>query len=373
MPPFLTIKSWQIEKWADGIEARHLLPVLLRMLVISTHDGLSRVTFPGYDDGQRRGWDGLVRGPILGPLGSPLVFLLGVRDGSGSDPEKLNGTTGAASNVTCPSAIAKRRRSCLLPLEGGRESPNGLPQSSVRGYWRAVKALDASEVETWLTQSIPAQTWLAEELELSTDGVETLQHYWERWSSASTPRLTAELFSPSMAVYREKVEKWLTSEPASPLVVAADSKGEAIAFLACLFREFSASSGDNTSTLTNAADLATVFHSSDRLRELAASRTPFLPIVLSDDAERELAPLQGKVHCLAAHSRNASRSPDIALDLLDYDGFRKALDAMGIEDDRLDTLSRESGRSATILRRRLSTISAIRIPEWAADADTARP
>ena len=61
VPSFLTIKSRQIENWAGTIEARHLLPVLLRMLVISTHDGLSRVTFPGYDDGQRRGWDGLVQ------------------------------------------------------------------------------------------------------------------------------------------------------------------------------------------------------------------------------------------------------------------------------------------------------------------------
>ena len=371
VPPFLTIKSRQIEAWAEDIEVRQLLPVLLRMLVISTHDGLSRVIFPGHDDGQRRGWDGLVEADS----GTPWI-----PDGHSCWEFGTNRN---------PSVKAERdyRRGLQRDVPFGdheettfvfvtpRRWPGVTEWAAAKqreGHWRAVKALDASDVETWLTQSIPAQTWLAEELEIGTDGVETLQHYWEWWSSASSPRLTAELFSPSMAVYREKVEKWLTSEPASPLVVAADSKGEAVAFLACLFREFAASSGDSASTLTNAADLTTVFHSSDRLRKLAASRTPFLPIVLSDDAEQELAPLQGKVHCIAAHSRNASRSPDISLDLLDYDGFRKALDAMGIEDDRLDTLSRESGRSATILRRRLSKISAIRIPEWAADRDTAR-
>lgn len=371
VPPFLTIKSRQIETWAEGIEPRHLLPVLLRMLVISTHDGLSRVTFPGYDDGQRRGWDGLVEadsGTPWIPAGSSCWEF-----GTGGDPRRKadeDYRDGLQRDVpfgdreeTTFVFVTPRRWSGVTEWAAAKQR---------EGQWRAVKALDASDVETWLTQSIPAQTWLAERLEIGTDGVETLQHYWEWWSSASSPRLTAELFAPSVAVYREKVEKWLTSEPASPLVVAADSKGEAIAFLSCLFREFAASSRDNPSTLTHAADLATVFHSSDRLRDVAASRTPFLPIVLSDDAERELGPLQGKVHCIAAHSRNASRSPDIALDLLDHDGFGKALDAMGIEDDRLDTLSRESGRSATILRRRLSTISAIRTPEWAADADTAR-
>ena len=371
VPPFLTIKSRQIEKWAESIEARHLLPVLLRMLVISTHDGLRRVTFPGHDDGQRRGWDGLVDADS----GTPWIpaGLSCWEFGTNQDP-RGKAERDYRRGLQRPLPFGDREETTFVFVTPRRWS--GVTEWAAakqrEGHWRAVKALDASDIETWLTQSIPAQTWLAEALEMGTDGVESLQHYWDWWRSASSPRLSAELFFPSMAVYREKVEKWLTSEPASPLVVAADSKGEAIAFLACLFREFAARSRENTSTLTSATDLATVFHSSDRLRELAASCTPFLPIVLSDDAERELAPLQGTVHCISVHSRNASRSPDIALDLLDYDGFRKSLDAMGIEDDRLDTLSRESARSATILRRRLSTISAIQTPEWAADPDTAR-
>ena len=371
VPPFLTIKSRQIEQWAGGIDARHLLPVLLRMLVISTHDGLSRVTFPGYDDGQRRGWDGLVEadsGTPWIPAGSSCWEFGTDQDPSGKAERDYR--RGLERDVPFGD-----RGETTFVFVTPRRWPGVTEWAAAKhreGHWKSVKALDASDVETWLTQSIPAQTWLAEKLEIGTHGVETLQHYWKWWRSASSPRLTAELFSPSMAVYRETVEKWLESEPARPLVVAADSKGEAIAFLACLFREFAASSPDDTSTLTNAAGLATVFHSADMLRELAASRTPFLPIVLSDDAERELAPLQGKLHCIAAHSRNASGSPDIALDLLDDEGFRKALDTMEVEDDRLDRLSRESGRSATILRRRLSTIPAIRTPEWAADTDAAR-
>lgn len=44
---------------------------------------------------------------------------------------------------------------------------------------------------------------------------------------------------------------------------------------------------------------------------------------------------------------------------------------MGIERDRMDRLARESGRSLTVLRRRLSKVDAIRTPEWAADTNTA--
>ena len=60
VPLFLEIESRQIEEWANRIEARGLLPVLLRMLIVSTHDDLIRLAFPGYDDAQRPGWDGQV-------------------------------------------------------------------------------------------------------------------------------------------------------------------------------------------------------------------------------------------------------------------------------------------------------------------------
>lgn len=33
VPPFLPIKARQIEAWADTIEARHRLPILLRTLI----------------------------------------------------------------------------------------------------------------------------------------------------------------------------------------------------------------------------------------------------------------------------------------------------------------------------------------------------
>jgi hypothetical protein len=63
--------------------------------------------------------------------------------------------------------------------------------------WKAVRALDASDLEQWLEESIPAQMWLAEKLSLPIEGCETLDQCWLRWSTASDPLLTAELFSDS--------------------------------------------------------------------------------------------------------------------------------------------------------------------------------
>ena len=61
IPPFLKITAKDIENWVHGnIGARSLLPVFLRKLVNSTGQDLTGVDFPGYDQAERKGWDGRV-------------------------------------------------------------------------------------------------------------------------------------------------------------------------------------------------------------------------------------------------------------------------------------------------------------------------
>lgn len=371
VPPFLEIKSRQIEAWADQIEARHLLPVLLRLLIVSTHDGLSQLAFPGHDDGQRHGWDGLVEADSATPW-IPKGFSCWEFGTSRRPSEKARKDYRNALGRPVPFTDRGEATFVFVTPRRWEAAADWAATKQREGHWNAVRTLDASDLETWLTQSIPAQIWLAEKLEIDTGGVETLGSFWDRWSVASSPRLTPEVFRPSLVAYRKKVEDWLTSKPERPFVISADSKGEAIAFLACMFREIAAESADNA-VLTRSADLAAVFDSPSTLRTLAASRTRFLPIVRSDECERELAPVCRRLHCVTVRPRNAVQSdPDIALDLLNHEGFSRALDSMGIGRDRTRQLERESGRSPTILRRRLSSIDSIMHPSWARDNATAR-
>lgn len=371
VPPFLEIKSRQIAAWADKTDTRHLLPVLLRLLIVSTHDGLSRVTFPGHDDGQRHGWDGLLEADSATPWipkGSSCWELGTSRRPNEKAKEDYRNGLGR------PVPFTDRGEATFVfvtPRRWGGVT-DWAAKKQREGHWKAVKALDASDLETWLTQSIPAQIWLAPQLKIDTGGVETLDRFWDRWSVASSPRLTREVFRPSLIAYRKKVADWLANEPERPFVISADSKGEAIAFLACMFREFAAESTDDA-VLKRSADLAAVFDSPSTLRTLAASRTRFLPIVRSDECERELAPVHRRLHCFTVRPRNTVQSdPDIALDLLNHEGFSQALDSMGFDRDRARQLERESGRSPTILRRRLSSIDSIRHPSWARENATAR-
>ena len=365
VPDFLTVTARQIHDWADGnIEARRLLPVLLRKLVNSTGHELRRVDFPGYDNAERKGWDGQVEAGAATPWVPE--GRSGWEFGAGKNPRrKAEGDYAARLRSVSPAERAECAFVFVTPRNWpGKEKWAEGERSA--GDWKEVRALDASDLEQWLDGSIPARMWFAEKLGLPVDGFETLDACWRRWSKASDPELTPAIFGPSLAAYRGAFRDWLGQQPPGRLfTVAADSRDEALAFLSCLFGE------DGIDERWR--DLAAVFDSAEALRKLAASNAPFLPIVHTDAAERELAAVHRQRYCIAIRPRNAVDSePDVALDLLDYKAFETALAEMDIEGDDADRLARESGRSPTILRRRLSTIPAIRTPEWAKKPENAR-
>lgn len=363
VPGFLTIKARQVEGWADSnIDARAHLPVLLRKLVYSTGNDLREVDFAGYDNAQRKGADGFLEARAATPWipegDSYWEFGTDQKPGAKADHDY-----GARLRTV---DAAERANSTFIFV-----TPRNWPSKTTwekrkrdAGDWKDVRAFDASDLEQWLEQSVPAQIWLAEQLGLPTSGYETLEQAWHRWGNASEPRLTPEIFAPSIASHRGKFKGWLDKPPEGVFVVTADSRDEALAFLVCLF---------NDEELCRFKDLAAVFTSPETLKTLLASSVPFIPIVHSEAAERELIDAHRRLHCIVFRPRNAvDTQADIALDLLDHESFRKALISMGIEKGEADRLARESGRSPTILRRRLSPNPAIRRPGWAGNEDVAR-
>jgi addiction module HigA family antidote len=363
VPNFLTIKARQIENWADSqIDARVHLPVLLRKLVHSTGIDLGQVDFPGYDNAQRKGSDGFVKAGAATPWipEGASYWEFGTDQKPGA---KANGDYLARLRSVDPADRSNSTFVFVTP-RNWRGKSAWEKRKNESGDWKTVRAFDASDLEQWLEQSVPAQIWLAEQLALPVSGYETLDQAWRRWANASEPRLTPEIFAPSIIAYRDAFKAWLDKPSDRPFVVAADSQDEALAFLACLFDD---------EELHNFKDRAAIFTSPATLRTLLASSVPFIPIVHSKDAERELADAHRRLHCVVFRPRNAvDTKADIALDLLGYEAFEKALTAMGIAKDDIDRLAMESGRSPTILRRRLSRNAAIRTPAWAGDDDAAK-
>ena len=360
VPSFLTIKAQQIHDWAVQDQgARSRLPVLVRRLIRSTGRELFHLDFPGYGEVHRPGWDGRV----------------GARAATPWVPEGKSGWELSTEQRPRRKADDDFKKRLALPEEeratttfifvSSRKWPGKNQWAEQRredGHWKDVRALDASDIEQWLEGSIEAQVWLAEQLGLpSLEDCMTLDRAWARWAEASKPQMSADLFGPAVAAHRSTLAEWLKRPSDRPLVVAADSKGEALAFLACLSRDGEAPA--------EFRDRAVVINSARTL--LIPSTSSFIPIVSDDETERELAP--SRHHSIVVRPRNAlGREPDIALGLLGHQTFEKSLSAMGLARGEIHRLARESGRSPTILRRRLSKNDAIRRPRWAKESEIAR-
>ncbi|NMX28485.1 addiction module antitoxin [Pseudomonas sp. WS 5406] len=194
----------------------------------------------------------------------------------------------------------------------------------------------------------------------------TLDVGWDDWAKVATPPLVGSLFSSAIEASKRTVLSWLSQPPEKPLIITADSAEEAIAFISQLFGEL----GGNELSIYR--EKVIIIDHAGALPRLAAEKTTFIPVVFSREVERELATHANLIHSLVIYPRNAlNNKPDIILEPVSQNTFSNALESMGKPRDEVSRLSDASGRSLTVLRRKLSTVPAVQMPEWAADGSVA--
>ena len=185
--------------------------------------------------------------------------------------------------------------------------------------------------------------------------------------------MSRQLFAPAVEHHFKRFHEWLEDSPDRLFTIAADSKGEAIAFLACLMDQ----KGGDGHGREGGGDRAIVFDTPDALRRLAsAAPGAFVAVAGAWEVEKAFPGFYRNIHCVVPRPRNAvevATSPiDVVLELPGYEEFRRALADMGVRGGKAERLALESARSPTILRRRLSVVPAVREPDWGRDREIAR-
>ncbi|MFM7344101.1 MAG: HigA family addiction module antitoxin [Tagaea sp.] len=364
VPPFLGIRASEIENWAsNNISARTRLSVFLRTLVNSTGLALERVDFPGNDDAERPGWDGFTETSAgtpwipKGKAGWEFGVNAKIKQKADGDFEKsVKATPDAAERAEITFVFVTPRR--------WAGKIDWVAAMRATKQWRDVRAYDASDLEQWLQESPAAQAWFAGETHRSSEGVRSLDRCWSDWTNAAKPPLAAELFETAKGIVKPTIVKLLEAPAEKPLVISADSIDEALAAIAQAFSD---------PDLVGKRDRVLVFDRQGSLTKLAQGNQDFIAIVHTREVERELGPFASKLRAIVIYPKNAlSDAPDVTLEPLTHEAFQKGLEAMGFDRDRIQRLGEESGHSLTVLRRRLSTVPAIRTPAWAADPDKAR-
>ncbi|ODT23981.1 MAG: addiction module antitoxin [Hyphomicrobium sp. SCN 65-11] len=367
VPPFLALRADHIEQWASrSIPARIRLAVFLRTLVNSTGAGLERVDFPGNDEAERAGWDGFVEAgegtPWIpeGKSGWEFGTNKGVKAKADGDFAKSSKGTPKAERTQTTFVFVTPRR------WAGKSA--WAAQAKSKGGWKDVRAYDAQDLEQWLEQSLAGQAWLANEIGHPSEGVRSLDQCWFDWAHVSDPPLPGKLFSSAIDAATRTMTARIESQAIEPTVITADSVEEALAFLSQLFSE---SGGKKLAALR---DQVLIFGLPGVLPRLAQTTQTFIAVISSREVEREFVPLASSIRTIVVYPRNATTAEThVVLEPIGSVLFRTTLEEQGFDQDRVARLSDESGRSLTVLRRRLAPAgSTLRTPEWAADSLTAQ-
>ena len=356
VPPFLHVQANDLVNWfTTTISARAKLPVLLRTLVHSTGHDLQQVDFPGNDDAERPGWDGLVEAGSSTPWipsgnsGWEFGVTADIKRKADGDFAKCERAIRQADRLNITFVFVTPRR---WPGKAAWTASKKAEQ-----LWKDVRAYDASDLEQWMEQSLAAQAWFANQTNRPSSGVRTLSRCWTDWANVTDPPLHPLLFSTAIQAWGDKVKGFMESDRAELLVIAADSVEEALAFLDQVLAE---------PELGQHKDRVLVFDEPGVLPKLAQDNTDFIAVAHTREVEREFGPYSSALRTIVVYPRNAANSePGIVLEPLGYEAFNKALEAMGKERDDITSLSKKSGHSLTVLRRQLATIPAIRAPVWA--------
>ncbi|MCP4072048.1 MAG: HigA family addiction module antidote protein [Hyphomicrobiales bacterium] len=359
--PFLNVQANDLVNWyTTTVLARAKFSVLLRTLVHSTGHDLQKVDFPGNNDAERPGWDGLIEAnsgtPWIpsGISGWEFGVTADIKGKADSDFAKSVKATKKADQANITFVFVTPRR------WSGKTT--WIITMKAKNIWKDVRAYDASDLEQWMEQSIAAQTWFANQTDRPSSGVRTLERCWTDWANVTDPALHPLLFSTAVKASGDKVSGFMTKDRAEPLVIAADSVEEALAFLSLVL------AGPE---LEQYKDRVLVFDEPGVLPKLAQGNTDFIAVAHTREVERDFGPYSSVLRTIVVYPRNATNSePDITLEPLGYEAFNKALEAMDKERDDLTSLANKSGRSLTVLRRQLSTTPAIRTPVWAEEPGT---
>lgn len=360
-----TSKLWDIS--ADDISSfferkkigRDLLPQFVRMLVRSQNISLTMCDFHAGDNSERKGWDGETiaeKASCNVPAGYSIWEL-----GTSSDPRKKAETDYNKSlNKQAALPQEKRLRTTYIfvtPLNWDK-SKEWAKGKAALGDYENVIALDASDLEQWLEGQPSVQAWLAEKLGINTNGISTLESFWDKWAGIAEPKIAPLIFQPAIDAAKVKIENWFKGNGNEVFSIQAGTREEVGAFLGAasiLDEEF-------RDLLTNCV----IVDETADLHRLAASSSNLIPIALDTASIRACTrTFIDRAIIVSRDVTFASQDEaDLNIDLPESEGFEQSLKAMGFNRTERDQLVAQTNCSPTILRRSLVRLPEDRLPHW---------
>ncbi|WP_200334847.1 hypothetical protein [Thiocystis violacea] len=239
------------------------------------------------------------------------------------------------------------------------------------GTWRNVVAYDADDLEAWLEANPAIALSFAEDIGIAGDGVETVTHHWQQWSSQCQPSISPQALLAGRQDAKSKLladlREHISQEKRGIYAIRADSAAEAAAFVCAAVLE-----------AEEIADVAVVLTDAHGWRFVEVNpRLRLVIVVRPEIAARPAAGVLTVVPAAAGDLASGYGGTDgcgfqLELKRPSIYAFRDALIEIGVEESDARRLAGSTGRSWSVFRRRHAANPAIRRP-WHTPSKTIWP
>lgn len=359
------VDATDLDAWAERRDAQELLPRLVRALLHAT-PGVSRISVRAGEGVGVPGWDGRADG---GPgTGCVPAGPSGWEMGTGADPrakaqsdyrKRTENPEGVDPQGTTFVFVTMRR----WGAKGHKDDKDAWVQEKRAAHeWKDVVALDADDLEGWLEGSPAVHIWLSERTGRRPNEVQTLDYWWESWSTQMRPPLPAALLLAGRRKQADDLRQKLQA-PAEVLGVHGGARDEVIAFLAASLlvpdeaREYAPEDDPLARTV--------VMSSPQAWARIATSASRTILVPSFDRADVGAAIRAGHHVIVPMGAADNKDRATIVLPRLARDEARDALRAAGWSFAEADKHAAQARRNLKSLLRELSLNPAIMEPTWA--------
>ncbi|AMR29543.1 hypothetical protein A0257_22225 [Hymenobacter psoromatis] len=363
----LLANASDLDHWASLLEGKSTFPELLRRLIRATTPTLTSLSFPSAEGVQLEGWDGLTTANAATPYvpASPTGWELGTnKDQKGkADDDYATRTANPLELVPADSAFV-----FCTPRRWGQRKKWTTARLK-EGHWRDVRAYDADDLITWLTEAPATHIWLSRLLHKQPDGVQDLENWWLDWANQTAPVMQPDWLVAGRTAAQTRLANWLADNDAAPkpYSVFASTADEARAFIAACIMKLSDEQRQYWLARTVVVTSELFWH------QLVQSQQQLLliPRFSSDQFGQLCAAATRQGHRVAVpRPSTEAKTTDEVVPPLGREALQEALQSAGI--DKLDAAEKASlaRRSFTAFHRTLLTDKSLQPPWWQEPAST---
>lgn len=363
------INSSDIVNWAnkEAKDCQQNLPLLIRYLIRESVSEINSMRFPSGDATQYAGWDGILdvnesvefikKGISFWEFGTNEDFIKKANEDYDKRTEENKGYNIKESVfvfVTPRIWEDDKRKATQRKLS----KLEWITEKKKDNKWSDIIVYDARDLEEWIQKCPTTAIWLSTHInKYAPNNIESAVDFWERWTYNPEYSFTPELVLSGRIQKINNIKEWLYKEHSS-YILKSFTKEESIAFLIATI--LSLEENEKKYFL----ERCLIISDKEVFKKIIKIHKYHILINYFEDPDTiDIASFKGNYVFYPITPEDTISIPNDELGLLNHYDLSDGLNVLGFSYEKSHSLTRDSGRSLSVLRRLLNFKQ--HQPDWA--------